>query len=745
MPLESLLKLLFAAKLPLAAAAFGLTLNLSGDNAIARNVGASAVYLGLGSAVTIVSRKNTQLAEMRQLEARHARESAALKSSVETAIKDSAIAQQTVQQRENALSQLRSELAQLGIAITEVKTERDRLKTEILKMSDGMNRMSASLSVCDSDKSQLAGKLHDLELERTQLIAELYETAVEEVAIAENIAALEKQFENDKAYQITQKKKVKSEWTKARANMHTELAEANERINELEQALKEKTELAQSMIADLSGDANSKFTQFSGQAGAQNELINGLRAQIDELRKSNTALTFRRFDTVGTDNIIGNRLIDLLAKHGSAYGAHHHEREGHNGRLKIWLKMIDAPLKRALDALDDIQAEMKPNLWDKPTVKVDRGMHLFTLATEQEHKVLAAPDVPLSRLEKTLDKAIHVRIVGGSGSGKTVLLNNLMHYMAASMKGANVTLLDPKAVDDWGSFTPRYWGEECVTGIVDLADSLKWRVADTVRARKAGRPAPKYDPELFVLDEAQHNYLLAQNADDSYVKERGEQAPNFAKKAKGALAGLLSLGRAYNAIGLFVTQLPQVSKVGLNEGSFDPCVNIFLGAQIDNAIDSFLPSCGFTDVRCKALSNELATRRKLGQKWVMLVSDLPKTKAYLMECPAPGFYHNRFSKDFGIAAQSAGAAENLQSTSQEELQPFSESEGCKAPAEDLQASAGISAGVSKPSAHCPDCSHLSSKYHGTKPQKNGKYRFVCENDACEKGAKKGTFSAFPLA
>ena len=100
--------------------------------------------------------------------------------------------------------------------------------------------------------------------------------------------------------------------------------------------------------------------------------------------------------------------------------------------------MIDSPLKRAQDGLDDIEAEL--SLWAKPSVKVDKGMHLFTLATEQEHKVLSAPSVPLTRLEKTLDTAIHARIVGGSGSGKTVLLNNLMHYLAASMDGANVTL-----------------------------------------------------------------------------------------------------------------------------------------------------------------------------------------------------------------------------------------------------------------------------------------------------------------
>ena len=63
--------------------------------------------------------------------------------------------------------------------------------------------------------------------------------------------------------------------------------------------------------------------------------------------------------------------------------------EGHNGRLKVWLAMIDAPLKRANDALEDMEAAL--NLWAKPAVKVDRGMHLFTLATEQEHKVFSRP------------------------------------------------------------------------------------------------------------------------------------------------------------------------------------------------------------------------------------------------------------------------------------------------------------------------------------------------------------------
>ncbi|MGI8933050.1 MAG: hypothetical protein ACR2FS_03150 [Phormidesmis sp.] len=743
MPLETLLKLLSAAKLPLTTGFLGLALAVGGSNLALKNVGATVALLSTGAAAATANRKDKHLKEIREMQSQFEARADAWQDSIDIAKESAAAARQAAQVQSELAVKSKRAIAELQTTLIEAKAERDQARADVAQLGSQVNAAGEKLGTCHTDNSLIAGQLETLEIERVQLIAELYETAVEETQLAANISGLEKQFQGDYAYQLGQKKKLKSEVTKARANFHTQLSEAQERIAELEVALAEKTALATQMLTELEGDANGKFTHFSGKAGAQNEVINGLRVQIEELRRTSSALTLRRFDTVGTDNIIGNRLIDALAKHDSTYGAFHHEREGHNGRLKIWLTMVDAPLKRAQDCLDDLEAELK--LWAKPAVKVDRGMHLFTLATEQEHKVLAAPNVPLTRLEKTLDSAIHARIVGGSGSGKTVLLNNLMHYLAASMESANVTLLDPKAVDDWGSFVPRYWGQECVSGIVDLADGLKWRVEDTVKQRKAGKPAPEYDPELFVVDEAQYNYLLAQNADDSYVKERGETPPNFAKKAKGALAGLLSLGRAYNAIGLFVTQLPQVSKVGLNEGSFDPCVNIFLGAQIDNAIDNFLPGSGFTDTQGKALDKELATRRQLGQQWLMLVADLPRSEAYLMECPAPGYYHNRFSRDLGASAEPVKPAGKLQSPAQASVQACSPPAGTEQPAGVLQPTCSPPAAVLQPSAHCPKCSHRSNKYHGTKPQSSGKYRFICENAQCEKGKKSGTFSAFPLA
>ena len=84
-----------------------------------------------------------------------------------------------------------------------------------------------------------------------QLIYELYETAVTEADLGSAITSLENQFSNDSAYQFGQKKKLKSAVTQARADFHTQITDAQSRIAELENALAEKTKLAEGMIAEL--------------------------------------------------------------------------------------------------------------------------------------------------------------------------------------------------------------------------------------------------------------------------------------------------------------------------------------------------------------------------------------------------------------------------------------------------------------------------------------------------------------
>ena len=362
-------KLVSAAKLPLLVSVFGILINFAGPNTAIRNTGAALTYLGIGAAATSLTRRDGQLSELRKLSDRYSREKSTLQRSVQAAQSEAAKAHQQAQHYTELAGTADAAIARFTQSALEMKADRDRLKALL-------DEMTGNCETCRDDNSLIAGQLETLEIERVQLIAELYETAVEEVELSASIASLESQFRNDSAYQLTQKKKAKSELTKSRANFHTEIAELQSRNDELEAQLSEKTALANQMLTELNSDAQGKLTQFGGKANAQTEMIRSLQAQLEEYRKTNKALTYRRFDTVGTDNIVGNRLIDALAKRGSTYGAFHHEREGHNGRLKVWLEMRDAPLKRAQDALDDIEAEL--SLWAKPSVKVDRGMHLFT-------------------------------------------------------------------------------------------------------------------------------------------------------------------------------------------------------------------------------------------------------------------------------------------------------------------------------------------------------------------------------
>ena len=598
MPLEQLLKLLSAAKFPLAVTVCGLALNLGGSNAFLKNTGLNVALLASGTAAATMLKRDSQLAEIRQLEARHSRQTAALNASVQTALNDAATAKQAAQSQAALVEQAKGAAALLQGNIQSLKAERDRMKEEVLSLSQLANTASAELATCGDDKSVLAGQIESLQIERMQLIYELYETAVTEADLGRAIVGLESQFKNDSAYQLTQKKKLKSEVTKARAGFHTQIAdaeaataEARERIAELESALAEKTKLATDMIGDLTIDANGKFSHFSGKANAQTEMIRSLQAQIEEYRKTNKALTYRRFDTVGTDNTMGNRLIDYLAKHGSTYGAFHHEREGHNGRLKVWLAMIDAPLKKANDALEDMEAELK--LYAKPTVKVDRGMHLFTLATEREYAVQKTYLDNLNRLEKDFDLMNHIRLVGGTGSGKSTFLDNLIWLGKLLWPTADMDLLDPKApYTKWqGGLTPDFKNLECVEAIKTISSELQGRFEDANEiADEFGNDSPEFERyvdslpyKLFVLDEAQYLYRIAR-AEDNKAKPKGTQA----NTVRDSLLDCLGVGRALKVKGYFITQSAKCSKLNMNEDDFDNATSIFLNAAIGNALEGEL-------------------------------------------------------------------------------------------------------------------------------------------------------------
>ena len=529
MTLETLLKLLSQAKFPLAAACFGVVLNFGGSNILLKNAGASLAFAATGAAIATATRKDKCLATIRQLEQNHAAKTSALQRSVDAAIADTAKAQTLAKVQSAASAKLRADIERVQAQLKAYADERDQARKDADTIAAQLNQASAALGTCNTDKSNMAGQLETLSEERMALIYELYETLVTEMNLGSAITSLENQFSNDSAYQLTQKKKLKSAVTQARADFHTQITDAQSRIAELENALAEKEATAKAALLEVGADSRGNLSNFSGKMSAQSEMINGLKTQIDELRKTNTALTLRRFDDVGTDNIMGNRLIDALAKQGSIYGAWHHEREGHNGRLKVWLTMVDAPLSRAKDALEDLEAELK--LWAKPAVKVS-GMHLFTLATEQEFKAEEKFEGNLNRLEKDFDAMNHIAWSVELAAAKP-FLDNLIWLGKLLWPNAKMDLLDPKApYTIWqGGLKPDYKNLECVEAIQGISVELqnRFRQANKI-ADEHGNDSPEFEayqkalpPYLFVLDEAQYLYRMAK-AEDSKDKPKGNRA-----------------------------------------------------------------------------------------------------------------------------------------------------------------------------------------------------------------------------
>lgn len=739
MPLETLIKLVNAVKFPLLAGCFGLLLNGAGSNNLLRNTGAAVTFLSIGSGVSVATRKDKHLREIKALTEKHSRELGSLKASADGFANEAARARDLASRRDAINDQLKDTIAELREGAEQSRLAAHRMRSEI-------EQAKASAATCHSDNSLLAGQLSTLEMERVQLIAELYETAVEEVDIKDAIAGLESQFSNRSAYELTQRKKLKSEITKARADLHTQLSESHERIEELETQLAEKTQLAHQMIDEINGDANGKLTQIGGKLGSQSEVIKALQLQLDESRKSVKALTFRRFDNVGTDNVFGNRLIDALAKRGSTYGAFHHEREGHNGRLKVWLTLIDAPLKRAQDALDDLEAEL--SLWAKPAVKVDRGMHLFTLATEQEHKKIERPADNLNRLEKDFDKANHIRIVGPTGSGKSTFLDNMIWLGRYLWPSAKMELLDPKApFTVWqGGIVPDFKNMECVSAIANISERLQLRFNDANKvAENHGNDSDEFNqyvdelaPYIFILDEAQYLYRMAKK-EDSKTSPKGK----LANLVRDSLLDCLGVGRALKVKGYFITQSAKCAKLNMNDDDFDNATSIFLGSAIGNALDGELKG-EFSDAKLSKVRAEYHHRKQLGQQYLALISYSESDTLYLIQCPQPGFYHARVLQAQTQVDPGAGTkVQNAEQSTPTDVQQGTEKEVTEvapaaAPTPDPHCTHPKI--ITEGHAACTGCGTFSDTIRNGNVNSRGKVKFACKNKDC----KKQIFSAVPI-
>ena len=248
-----------------------------------------------------------------------------------------------------------------------------------------------------------------------------------------------------------------------------------------------------------------------------------------------------------------------------------------------------------------------------------------------------------------------------------------------------------------------------------------------------------YPSHLFVLDEAQYLYRSAKS-EDKKTRPQG----TLANTVRDSLLDCLGVGRALKVKGYFITQSAKCSKLGMNEDDFDNATSIFLGSAILNALNGELKG-SYSDAKIAKLVSEYQKRKAKNQHYLALVSDVDRDDLYLVECPKPGFYHERFLQaqegnspiprigdkpeaTEGTADIEKGRGENPPLASLSVSPPVS-------PASPLSTENGILRAV------CPSCSTTSEKTKGSKANSLGKYKFYCGNKECS----KQTFSAKPIS
>lgn len=462
-------------------------------------------------------------------------------------------------------------------------------------------------------------------------------------------------------------------------------------------------------------------------------VIERLRGQVEALGAP------RRFKGSSADDGIANQVLDILLAHGLALSADNWDRKYH--QLLIWLEPKAAVLSEIEANLEQIQLAL--GLYARPTVEIDRGLYKLTLDTDQ--KVARATDIkiidpPLTKLEQALERAVHVRIAANTGSGKSVLLGNLVNYLT-SIYTPDYQLSDPKvtAPEVWGNLQPSYYSFECLDHLFGLVGDVMTRVDAAKDAVRAGQPVPPFTPQFHIFDELEMLYGLAE------VSEVKEYSP---KAFKNNVKLMLKAGREHRLKLLFVTQSPLPSDLNLRRNDFFNTSSILLGKCIGEALYSDDKDSLLADLpreKRALLKAEYKARLARGDDYIFLFYDPAQPlDAWFGRCPAPGHYAAVNTPVLATPdpVTQSGTKEDAASASQA-VQPSPSGGELLEPAPDSTSASTATAPTTAPAVddletllnagtHCPDCGNHTARYSKRKPNGKGNVSLKCLNSECDR-------------
>ena len=633
----------------------------------------------------VLSAKEESLAQkVKDLESERAKVKLAL-AAAEKRLQDSEQAAQAIEA--NAA-------ARFDVAL---KTERDRLADEFRKQGDALAAEYALKVESARDDSLKRIKFH-----KSRLIGDNRQ-------LHEQIEALETKLEQRDAYLLEEfNKRIESYRTG---------------YSEIQQAI------------DIQGrNVGEARAAFEAQYTALVEERDRLR---DEVRRLTAPKRFRR----NTDNDLrGNKILDFFKSRGVVLeGEDWEERFNH---VDYYLfPLPGSSFEQVPPLLNDLQVNL--GFYSKPSASADNGFIKLGIKVTNQPEEISVPTRPLSKLEATIRDSNHISIVGSSGAGKSVFIDNMIWLGKLLWPDSTSTIFDPKfQLENWQSgLNPDYKNQRCVAGIAELSNELYGRLEEYERLTDEGLEPREYPKHIFVVDEAQQLYMHAQ---DLHIEDK---KPNYPAQVARSFTRLLNLGRALGVRGYFIRHNDLVRPLGLNDGQFDGCVNIFLGKGfITKALTKSLRDL-FSDAKLSAIQVEYEKRLKLGQQYIALIADIPKSDIYLIEMPSPGHYNRQWEQEMGksvfpdlegVAPLHLPTVPKPQADDTQVIEA-STSEAIAVPA--APPSTALSTAPSTPAidiesllsqgTHCPSCGHHTSSYKKRRPNGKGNVSVSCRNPDCE--------------
>ena len=645
--------------------------------------GLATGLLGAGVGVTVAKQQNSKALRAAQID----------KSRFESE-------QRQLKQEQEALSRAQNDLRQAEAKLTafqaQLKTESNTYKDRI-QVEEHRKAQAEAQKLIDSMQAKLEAALAD----KAAVVGE-YTTRMGEVT--------------DTAKKVVAAKK--------------------EHVTKLTAAAEKAIDTRDQVLIDERGQVNGVLERLSREI---NVMAKDLAAQKELVAKLQAPKDFP-FRSLEADT--GNAIRQFLHQRGIILSC---DRIGkvHYGSTPIFFEPITCDgLKSIEPHLDALHLVL--GLAEVPKVAIEQGKIKITVQLSQEKIPKRSPirHISIGEVEKALLQCFHLRVSGFTGSGKSVMLNNLIGLFESDM-GSKAIIFDPK-VDFPSAQYPKnrvYRGpKRCIENIDLIGDVVTVRQESKVQNDERGIPIPELhqQPRLFLMDEVKDIYNSANGVDEQLPpKER-----LYAKAFKRSVQKGLEVGRGLKVRVIFSTVTDESSDFGFKNNVFKQSATIYLGNQAITALDGeYLKAV--TSEKKAQLKLEYKARQDAGQEYIALFYNGSTNEVFYFESPPPATWDrdavvpktssaNPLKVD--MLAQVAQGDDQLGQVTK----PLSEqmpqlSQDCQAvsssPSSGLTSAQELAQRL-KAGTQCPECGTHNNTYKSKVPTKAGLVRVRCKNKNC---------------